>query len=285
MPHGGWHGGLRAGGVTERTKSEFQVRFRRKEFTKSKNFQTRAAAELWKKRTSDKHGLTFNQIRLCPSDPNVMEMRTTAGIVVRLDVQDYPLVKPYLWFISGNGYAKTRVRGSFIMMAPLIKPPPRGLILDHKNRIRSDNVRANLRHVTFQGNMRNCKASSTNTSGHHGISEHHRFYFTYVDGATSVQKSKGRWCAGQGPHQDVRKDMEALRDSWNAKTKAGSVPTVYHYARWETHISRGAVDGGRKVFTFNPRDEATRQNALRRATAERDRLQARTGSTNGKAPA
>ena len=41
--------------------------------------------------------------------------------------------------------------------------------IDHRNRIRFDNKWANLRHVTQQCNMKNCKLSSRNKSGITGV--------------------------------------------------------------------------------------------------------------------
>lgn len=249
---------------------------------RSESFPTRTAAKKWLKRKSDKFGLTKNQVRICPSDPSTMEMRTHSGTVIRFAALDYPLLTSHTWYIGDGGYASTTTANKCIMMASLIAPPPHGLVIDHVNRIRHDNVRSNLRHVTPAENARNCNVQQNNTSGHNGIIEMHKYVFTYYDGTRFVEK--GNSCAGPGPHEGLRRKVEAVRDRLHARTKGGKIPALRRKAWWLVQVCAQASDGGTKCFSFVPTDNTARQSALALAVAKRDRLQVLTGSTNGKAP-
>lgn len=281
MPHGGWRGGHLAGNVSSHGK-RFCVQFRSKEYPKSKSFDTRAKAEAWRKRKSNKKGLTRNRVRTCPTHVGVMEMCTSSGAVIRFDAQDYSLVKPHSWYIDSNQYARAGVNGREVRMASLIKPAPRGLVIDHVNRLKHDNVRSNLRHVTQTVNTRNCNARSDNTSGYHGVHERHKFCFTHYDRESNKRKIVTRGCTGAADHVAMREKVVTLRDRLQVTLKNGSVPKITHQAAWCVAISCNSADGGRKTFPFSPADASERQTALQRAVAERDRLQAQTRSTNGK---
>ena len=120
-----------------------------------------------------------------------------------------------------------------------------------------------------------------NLSGQHGISEHHRAYFTAYD---HVQKKwhPNRSCSASEPSgRDLRKEARALRDRLGAKTKTGGLPKISYLSHWIVSICNRSPDGGRKTFVFDSNDAVDRQRAFREAIVYRDMLQVRCNSTNG----
>lgn len=94
---------------------------------------------------------------------------------VEIDAGDFDLIAKYSWYIGSNGYAVTRPwiketksYRSILMHRYLMNPPDR-MIVDHKNRIKTDNRRKNLRVCTHKENIRNSKHRKNNTSGHRGV--------------------------------------------------------------------------------------------------------------------
>lgn len=60
------------------------------------------------------------------------------------------------WFLSKDGYVSSLVGTKHIYMHHMvIGYPPEGLVTDHRNRIKHDNQKHNLRHVTHAQNMQN----------------------------------------------------------------------------------------------------------------------------------
>lgn len=66
-------------------------------------------------------------------------------------------IDKYNWTISitGGGYAVSRINGTQTLMHRLIMKNPKGLEIDHKNRVRLDNRRSNLRTATRSQNAAN----------------------------------------------------------------------------------------------------------------------------------
>jgi hypothetical protein len=81
-----------------------------------------------------------------------------AGSVVAyalIDEQDAPLVAGRRWYLNPDGYACRREGGVSVYMHRLLAEAPRGAVVDHINRNRLDNRRANLRLTDWVGNARN----------------------------------------------------------------------------------------------------------------------------------
>jgi hypothetical protein len=67
-----------------------------------------------------------------------------------VDMEDYDAVSARRWGLNSNGYPRTSVGGgkTIYLHRFLLGPPPPGLWTDHRNRVRLDNRRRNLRFVT-----------------------------------------------------------------------------------------------------------------------------------------
>lgn len=89
-----------------------------------------------------------------------------------IDNADYDLVKDYSWHIC-DGYACTNMiingKRFYKSMHSLIMNTQSGQKVDHKNRIRNDNRRSNLRFVTNSENSINKHIPNTNKSGVVGV--------------------------------------------------------------------------------------------------------------------
>lgn len=70
---------------------------------------------------------------------------------------------------------------------------PKGLVVDHINRDRSDNKISNLRLLNYEESAHNCRKKSSNTSGLTGVAyeggEHPRWRATWMEGLRLKTKS------------------------------------------------------------------------------------------------
>lgn len=111
-------------------------------------------------------------------------IKLTQGYSAKVDDKDFDLVSQYHWYYN-NGYAKTYHKGKRFSMHRLIMNFPKGK-MDHRNRDRLDNQRANIRICTTQQNNRNISMRKDNTSGYKGVfldkSTGHWRPVVYVDG-------------------------------------------------------------------------------------------------------
>ncbi len=253
-------------------------------------FPDRASAEEWRRRQSNKHGLTRNRIRKKVGHPGVREMMIHqkgpwTGDLATFSARDLQAALAHIgkWSFNGHGYVAAMIAGKLTKFCNLIRPPPPRKVNDHINRVHNDDRRPNLRFVTMKENARSQTKHANNTSGENGISECYRASFHAFD---HVQ---GKWLPPRGPpstskpaERDLRKEAKELRDRLGAKTKLGKIPKISYTSKWSVEISQGAPDGGRKSFKFVPNDTVDRQRALQEAIVHRDMLQARCNSTNGK---
>lgn len=93
---------------------------------------------------------------------------------ILLDEEDKYLLKKYTFCDDGKGYPITNLlkidgKRTSIRLHQLILPRIEGLEIDHINRIKTDNRRCNLRHVTHSQNNLNKLTQCNNTSGYRGI--------------------------------------------------------------------------------------------------------------------
>lgn len=104
------------------------------------------------------------------------EISITKGAVVLVDDADYEWLMQWKWQY-GKGYAvryernkKTKGRSIAYLMHRVIMDAPKGKQVDHINRNRADNRRANLRLCTHRENTCNSRPSMVNKFGYKGVS-------------------------------------------------------------------------------------------------------------------
>jgi hypothetical protein len=89
-----------------------------------------------------------------PTGETVKTIPLGDGFYAYVDAADYEWLSQWTWHLY-NGYAGRREKGKLIFMHRQIARPPKGMVVDHHNRNRMDNTRANLRVCTPQENGRN----------------------------------------------------------------------------------------------------------------------------------
>lgn len=91
-------------------------------------------------------------------DPAVYRLALPSGEFVLVDADIAEKMARYCWHMGNSGYARAKVKpGKHVILHRFIMgdPPSNGLMVDHINRDRLDNRRANLRWVTATENARN----------------------------------------------------------------------------------------------------------------------------------
>lgn len=84
------------------------------------------------------------------------EIQLTNGKVTIVDDSDYEWLMQWRWYFNLGGYAVRNAReGECVYMHRLIMDAPPELYTDHRNRIRLDNRRCNLRNCTPTQSMWN----------------------------------------------------------------------------------------------------------------------------------
>ena len=97
-----------------------------------------------------------------------MQYRKNLSRGILVDPVDEYLLHKYLFYLS-DGYPTARVNGKYVKLHKLIFTE-KGKKVDHKNRVRIDNRRDNLRYVEDNENARNSNTPKNNTSGYRGVS-------------------------------------------------------------------------------------------------------------------
>jgi HNH endonuclease len=90
------------------------------------------------------------------------------GHYALVDAADYQWLSQYNWRFY-NGYAARQERRKTIYMHRQITHPPKGMIVDHINRNKADNRRANLRTCTRRQNILNQPSKTTSISRFKGV--------------------------------------------------------------------------------------------------------------------
>jgi len=100
------------------------------------------------------------------------------GKFALVDDEDYERVNQYKWCINSNGYAVTSYRDSngkrkAMKMHRFILNLNKGdSLVDHRDTIRINNQKYNLRVASFVENLRNQKINKNNKSGFKGVRLH-----------------------------------------------------------------------------------------------------------------
>lgn len=102
---------------------------------------------------------------------------TSKGQPIYVDDEDYDWLNQWRWCLDAYGYAVRKaksIRGQKItilrMHRALMGLTSTGLYVDHRNGVRHDNQRVNLRLATNAENGRNRPAQKNNKSGYKGVS-------------------------------------------------------------------------------------------------------------------
>jgi hypothetical protein len=74
---------------------------------------------------------------------DVRQISLGDGVYAYVDAADYEWLSQWTWHLC-NGYAARYEKGKLILMHRQIMQPPKGMVVDHKNRNKLDNTRANL---------------------------------------------------------------------------------------------------------------------------------------------
>lgn len=107
-----------------------------------------------------------------------MKIKLTQNKYVLMDKKDFDLVKDYKWYYAKNGYAAAKLyfgrkagkniqKGIF--MHRVIMTPKNGMDVDHINKDKLDNRRANLRICNRSQNLANKFDLNKNTTGYKGV--------------------------------------------------------------------------------------------------------------------
>lgn len=84
-----------------------------------------------------------------------------------VDNENFKELSKHCWFLDKNGYAETTIKGVKKKMHKLIFPNYK--IIDHKNCIKLDNRKSNLRNCSSAQNSMNRPKQLNNTSGYKGV--------------------------------------------------------------------------------------------------------------------
>ena len=105
-----------------------------------------------------------------------MKIQLTQGKTALVDEDDFEWLSKFKWHFN-HGYALRKSSRSdgkrhTIWMHREVMKTPDGMYTDHKNGIRFDNRKSNLRVCTHSENIRNKCKQSNNTSGLKGVAWH-----------------------------------------------------------------------------------------------------------------
>lgn len=114
----------------------------------------------------------LNEYRI---EGEVTKIVTTKGEEILIDTEDIGRINSFTWRVNKNGYAITEYRESInktkrVQMHRLLVNAPDGFLVDHKNRIKIDNRKSNLRICNISQNAMNrdkFRGCTSNAKGVH----------------------------------------------------------------------------------------------------------------------
>mgnify|MGYP001017622829 CR=1 FL=1 len=86
-----------------------------------------------------------------------------------LDKGDYEKIRHFTWYKDIDGYIRTNINGEMVYMHRFLLEPKSNDEIDHKNHIRHDNRRNNLRVASRSQNSANKPIGINNNSGVTGV--------------------------------------------------------------------------------------------------------------------
>lgn len=99
-----------------------------------------------------------------------VELKTTKGVIFKIDKDDFEKVSKYTWCLSKTGYLVANLKGKVTKLHRYILSAPSSLLVDHINGNPLDNKKSNLRLCDGNHNTKNCKLGKNNLTGYSGIS-------------------------------------------------------------------------------------------------------------------
>lgn len=88
------------------------------------------------------------------------------------DAEDFERINNYCWRTGSDGYIQTSINGKTKMLYRTIMNAPKGILVDHKHGIKTNNRKSELRFANKYQNGQNHKIYSSNTSGFTGAHFH-----------------------------------------------------------------------------------------------------------------
>lgn len=141
---------------------------------KDRGYNTRRGQQ----RDRDKYGRFVGEKNIYVKKNDTYECYHKGQKIFIIDADDYKKISKHHWYKGQNGYIYKS--GTRTTLHRFIMNAKKGDIIDHINRVKSDNRKVNLRYSNKSLNAYNSKVRSTNTSGVTGV------YF---------RKDSKRWCA------------------------------------------------------------------------------------------
>lgn len=107
---------------------------------------------------------------------------TKSGIAFLIDTEELDKVSKYCWYINAQGYITSRIGNKIVSLHRFILNINDDRIIDHKNRIKTDNRKTNLRVATNQQNNMNRGINRNSTTGVKGVSKskNEKKYIAYI---------------------------------------------------------------------------------------------------------
>ena len=170
-----------------------------------------------KRGTLNKHHRLLPNTLVIKEDCFIIILRDNKGNVIgesECDIEDLEKVSKYKWKFT-NGYTESQRVGFLHRFVMDAKPNE---LIDHKNQIRSDCKKANLRRADKSINGQNSKMYSTNTSGYRGV-YYHKLNKNWVANIRIDGKT-----INLGSYEDIIDAAKAYNDA--AIARWGTIGTV-----------------------------------------------------------
>lgn len=126
-----------------------------------------------KKEASCKHRAKFNKFEI---KEEVVKGYDDKENYFLIDLEDLEKVKQFYWSLDSKGYWHTQIwkegKGHYLSLHRFVTGISSSEVVDHKNHIKSDNRKNNLRICSQVDNCKNVSLGIKNTSGFLGVSFH-----------------------------------------------------------------------------------------------------------------
>lgn len=113
-------------------------------------------------------------------------IKASCGTEILISTEDFEVVSKYCWHINNRGYVRANTKTingtrNHVMLHRIISNAHKGQIVDHINRIKTDNRRENLRLVQPLINCLNRGPKSNANSKYKGVSKQRNKWQVYVN--------------------------------------------------------------------------------------------------------